>query len=690
MGLLSTIGAASARAYGFTRSAIAAAVDAYFNRVTLLLPGNGTNGAQNNTFLDSSSNNFTITRNGNTTQGTFSPFSQTGWGGYFDGNGDYLTLANSSNFSCSGNFTVDFFAYPTSFSNTPVFFDTRTAAGNTASIYSYMNTSGNIVAVVGGTSITSSSTYTANSWYYIAIVRSGTTVTLYVNSTSAGTATVATNLSDTGMTIGAPIDQRVATTSNKFTGYLSNFRFNNTTARTISSNPTSALTADSGTTLLTLQSNRFIDTASSAAITVAGDTSIQAFSPFAPTAAYSAATNGGSGYFDGSGDYLGCGAQTAYAFGTGTFTIEAWVYITSRSAESMIAATRASAGSATGWSLGVSTTGGVNFYNNAFIFNNQGTVPLNAWTHIAVVREGTGTNQTKLYINGASIATTTTAQDFTNTTLGVGSVNDGTSSLFLGYMLGFRMLKGATAYTGAFTPPIAPLATSGSASAASYSSTTNVNTTFASSACSILLNFTNGGIIDATAKNVLETVGNAQISTTQSKFGGSSMYFDGTGDYLVGPSNAFYNFGTGDFTIECWIRFSTVNAAKMIVSSNYNSGTGGGGWAFIYRGDISSLSMSVNSNVTYTKSWSPSANTWYHVAVCRSGTNMRLFVDGTQLGTTSTSSDNVSGASTIVVGGNLGGGTNLTLDGYIDDLRITNYARYTSNFTPPTAAFALQ
>ena len=57
MGLLSTIGAASARAYGFTRSAIAAAVDAYFNRVTLLLPGNGTNGAQNNTFLDSSSNN---------------------------------------------------------------------------------------------------------------------------------------------------------------------------------------------------------------------------------------------------------------------------------------------------------------------------------------------------------------------------------------------------------------------------------------------------------------------------------------------------------------------------------------------------------------------------------------------------------------------------------------------------------
>jgi len=53
--------------------------DPYFNYTTLLLPGNGTNGAQNNTFVDSSTNAFTITRNGNTTQGTFSPFSQTGW-----------------------------------------------------------------------------------------------------------------------------------------------------------------------------------------------------------------------------------------------------------------------------------------------------------------------------------------------------------------------------------------------------------------------------------------------------------------------------------------------------------------------------------------------------------------------------------------------------------------------------------
>jgi len=58
--------------------------DQYFEQTTLLLPGNGTNGAQNNTFIDASTNNFTITRNGNTTQGTFSPFSPTGWSNSFD------------------------------------------------------------------------------------------------------------------------------------------------------------------------------------------------------------------------------------------------------------------------------------------------------------------------------------------------------------------------------------------------------------------------------------------------------------------------------------------------------------------------------------------------------------------------------------------------------------------------------
>ena len=87
--------------------------DDYFNLVTLLLPGTGTNGAQNNTFLDSSSSSVTVTRNGTPTQGTFSPFSQTGWSGYFDGTGDYLITTGGVTNAGTGDVCVEAWVYYT-------------------------------------------------------------------------------------------------------------------------------------------------------------------------------------------------------------------------------------------------------------------------------------------------------------------------------------------------------------------------------------------------------------------------------------------------------------------------------------------------------------------------------------------------------------------------------------------------
>ena len=59
-------------------------------------------------------------------------------------------------------------------------------------------------------------------------------------------------------------------------------------------------------------------------------------------------------------------------------------------------------------------------------------------------------------------------------------------------------------------------------------------------------------------------VGNAQISTAQSKFGGGSIAFDGTGDYLTTPNNSDYQFGTSDFTVECWI--NTTDTSFNLIS----------------------------------------------------------------------------------------------------------------------------
>ena len=74
---------------------LAASKDPQFNYVTMLLHGDGTNGAQNNTFIDSSTNNFTITRNGNTTQGTFTPYGSN-WSNYFNASASRLEVVNSN------------------------------------------------------------------------------------------------------------------------------------------------------------------------------------------------------------------------------------------------------------------------------------------------------------------------------------------------------------------------------------------------------------------------------------------------------------------------------------------------------------------------------------------------------------------------------------------------------------------
>ena len=94
-------------------TALPVPTDPNFKQVSLLLHGDGTNGAQNNTFLDSSTNNFTVTRNGNTTQGTNTPFSQAAgaWSNYFGGS-SYFTLPSNAAFALDGgNFTFEFWIY---------------------------------------------------------------------------------------------------------------------------------------------------------------------------------------------------------------------------------------------------------------------------------------------------------------------------------------------------------------------------------------------------------------------------------------------------------------------------------------------------------------------------------------------------------------------------------------------------
>jgi hypothetical protein len=172
--------------------------------------------------------------------------------------------------------------------------------------------------------------------------------------------------------------------------------------------------------------------------------------------------------------------------------------------------------------------------------------------------------------------------------------------------------------------------------------------------------------------------GDAQVSTLNPRFGSGSLLLDGNGDYLTLPADNKFQLGTQDFTVEFWIYPNPGNNNNGIFTFG---GTNSGLALALYQGNWF-LNQAGGNGVQFS-SWT--ANVWQHVAVTRAGTSLRLFVDGLQMGATqSSSTDFVDNQ--LKIGYYFSNGFNL--DGRLDEFRITKgVARYTSAFTPPTAAF---
>lgn len=195
-------------------------------------------------------------------------------------------------------------------------------------------------------------------------------------------------------------------------------------------------------------------------------------------------------------------------------------------------------------------------------------------------------------------------------------------------------------------------------------------------------------------------VDNAQIDTAQSKFGGASLLLDGAGDYVSLADNADFELGSGDFTLEAQVYLtgyatsnagyfrSTIFAKDVSGSRSYTlqiTGTASSYTALVFDG------FSDNTNFTeISGSFTFSLNTWYHVAATRSGNNIYLFVDGTQInvGSTAFSRTMQDSTSALKIGANDFDGTfKFYHTGNLDEIRISRFARYLANFTPPTSAF---
>ena len=186
---------------------------------------------------------------------------------------------------------------------------------------------------------------------------------------------------------------------------------------------------------------------------------------------------------------------------------------------------------------------------------------------------------------------------------------------------------------------------------------------------------------DGNTGHVVTQVGTATLSTSQKKWGSSGLLLDGDSDYLTIPDSSDWDFGTGEFTIDFWSRFNSVASNSTLIDIGYGSNYG-----------MRLLWLTSNELQVYMASnerkfsWTPVVDTWYHIAVTRNGTNLRAFINGTQIGTTLTDNTDVQAGS---VGIHIGVdyGINYYFNGYMEEFRISNTARWTSNFTPPTSQY---
>jgi hypothetical protein len=454
------------------------------------------------------------------------------------------------------------------------------------------------------------------------------------------------------------------TTWQGFNGYISNLRLVKSALYAVSFTPsTTPLTAIANTSLLTCQDPTIKDNSTNAyTLTVTNSPQVKTLNPFGQTTttkvAYSPSTHGGSVYFDGTGDYL---QGTVAAPGTDDFTMEGWVYFTAIGVGSVNIFSIVASGSSSGWQVYGSSNYFWGLRNNGInITTGTGTVVANTWYHVAVVRKSAVIT---LYLNGTYLSSTSTVYNFTDTQFNAGYTPIGTA--MTGYVSDIRYVKGTALYTSNFYPPLTSL--------------TSPNTAPAN----LLLNCNNAAIMDQRASNNLETAGNVQLSTSVKKFGTASIYFDGTGDNIRMPSSPNFAINAVDFTIEFWI-YPTSLAAQFTVV-DFRGAMNNVGFTD-YIGTNGKINLFQEGGSTYlTTTGTISANVWTHIAYVRSNGTIKVYINGAADPTTASNTTNWLAPNGFAFIGSNYVGSNY-LPGYLDDFRITKYARYLTNFTLPSVA----
>jgi len=185
--------------------------------------------------------------------------------------------------------------------------------------------------------------------------------------------------------------------------------------------------------------------------------------------------------------------------------------------------------------------------------------------------------------------------------------------------------------------------------------------------------------------HTMTAVNDAKLTTAQYEFAtASGLFIAASGDYLHGVADSHFDFGTGDFTIDFWLRFNGLPGNQISLYGGGAAFSDGFGITYV---PGSGFYLYFNGG-GYGQSWSPSNLVWYHFAVVRSGTDVKTFINGSQIGSTLTGrNENLTTGMVFHIGGGVSG-----LDGFngwLDEFRISKgIARWTSNFTAPSSPYA--
>jgi hypothetical protein len=660
--------------------------------------------SDNNNITDASTNNHTITVNGDAYAGSFSPYRSGGYSISLNGTDESFEPNHSSASGLGTTWSVSYWAYiPSSgtTNGTPYIFDFDRlySSGNGFALQanlSFKNFSLTL-ASVGAIINTATGLTCFDKWSYYVITHSSGTTTFYIDGSSVGSSTnsAMANVSAANvqqLVIGA---DRYATSSYHTKMDVRDFHVRSAAHNGAVNNE--ATVADSNTVILAAhKSYPAAQTGASTALApvINNSVSTKPFSPY-DYAEYDAADHGGSVYFDGSGDTISTYHASNLQLGASSaFTLELWFYAngTSSDYQSLFSTYSGSSASDAGQSARLI----FNTSNNLFILTDGSSnflqvtkvVPQKTWNHFCWTRDAS--NNHKFYFNGEQIGTSTSSTNFQTDLWYFGRRQFNGDQDFTGYISDISLIKGSVTRTSAFTPPTVPLSSTGAA---------------------LHIKGADASIIDKSQVNNIKMNGPTTGSTTKSAFGSEPTISFASGS----NTNRYLNFDPTvlkfmeilgkpsiPFTIEgIWgWQGSTASPIFEIFQDTNNFFYFGGGpggtrsgittdnnlYAIFKIGGVERFKMTAGIG-----SYNNVGSSFKHQAITRNSSGvMQHYYDGQLRTNTITHSgyDTVSWTSPVgYVGRSDWMGIYGRYEGYIHQIRLTvGLARYTANFTAPTAS----